>query len=83
MKVAIGRITRGAVITRARFPEGARVWIVSDDERAPLDLDPDGEAGVLLGLRQFAEGKGKPISRLRAKLRARSEHRGVVSEVST
>ena len=72
MKVATGRIVRGAVTTRTRFPEGTRVRIISDDDRAPLDLDPDEEAGVLLGLRQFAEGKGKPISRLRAKLRART-----------
>jgi hypothetical protein len=39
------------------------------DNRPPLDLDPEEEAGVLRGLAEFAAGKGKPVAQLRAKLR--------------
>ena len=69
MKIATGRIVKGAVVTRARFPEGARVRIVQEDERSPIDLDPGEEAGMLKGLQEFEDGKGRPASRLRAKLR--------------
>lgn len=69
MKIATGRIVRGEVVTRARFPEGARVRIVMEDDRPPVDLDPDEEAGMLKGIQEFEQGKGLPASRLRAKLR--------------
>ena len=69
MKVATGRIVRGAIVTRARFPEGARVRIVLEDDREPVDLDQDEEAGMLKGLLEIAEGKGRPAAVLRTKLR--------------
>ena len=69
MKIATGRIVKGAVVTRARFPEGARVRIVLEDDRPPAELEPDEEAGMLKGIQEFKEGKGMPVSRLRAKLR--------------
>lgn len=72
MKVAAGRIVKGAVVTRARLPEGARMRIVLEDNRPPVHLDPDEEAGMLKGLQEFEEGKGLPISRLRTKLRRHS-----------
>ena len=71
MKVATGRIVNGAVVTRARFPEGSRIRIVLEDDRPPLDLDLDldEETGMRKGIQEFAEGKGLPASRLRARLR--------------
>lgn len=72
MKVATGRIVMGRVVTRARLREGARVRIIEEDDRPPVDLDPDEEAGMLKGLKDFEEGKGMPISRLQKKLLQRS-----------
>lgn len=72
MKIASGRVVKGTVVTRTRFPEGARVRIVQEDERSPIDLDPDEEAGMLKGLQEFESGQGRPASRLRAKLRRQS-----------
>ena len=69
MKIATGRIVKGSVVTRTRFPEGARVRIVLEDDRPPALLDPDEEAGMLKGLEEFEQGKGLPISRLRTRLR--------------
>ena len=45
------------------------VVVLVEDKSPPVDLDPDEEAGVLKGIQEFKEGKGLPISRLRAKLR--------------
>ena len=69
MKVAQGRVVRGAIKTRARFPEGARLTVIQHDERTPLELEPNEEAGVLAGIKEIEVGKGIPASRLRQKLR--------------
>jgi len=69
MKIARGRVVKGAIVSRARFPDGSKLTLICHDDRSPLKLDPDDEAGILEGIREFASGKGMPISRLRAKLR--------------
>ena len=69
MPVVRGRVVNGKVVTRARLREGSRVGVLVEDNSPPIDLDPDEEAGVLKGLQEIKEGKGLPISRLRAKLR--------------
>ncbi len=71
MKVAHGRVVHGAIKTRARFPEGARLTLVQHDERPPIALDAEEEAGVLMGIAEIEAGRGLPGSRLRAKLRRR------------
>jgi hypothetical protein len=71
MRVAQGRVVRGAVRTRARFPEGARLTLIQHDDRAPIQLDPDEEAGVREGIAEIESGKGIPTSRLRHRLRRR------------
>lgn len=71
MKVAEGRVVRGAIKTRARFPEGARLTLVQHDERPPVALDSEEEAGVLKGIAEIEEGRGIPASRLQRKLRRR------------
>jgi hypothetical protein len=60
---------KGAVVSRARFPKGARVHIIAEDDRPPVVLDPVGAAGMLKGLQEFAQGRGSSVARLRAKLR--------------
>jgi hypothetical protein len=69
MKVAEGRVVHGAIRTRARFPEGARLTLVQHDERAPVVLDAEEEAGVLKGIAEIEAGRGVPVSRLQRKLR--------------
>jgi hypothetical protein len=68
MKVAEGQVRQGTIKTRARFPEGARLTLIQHDNREPILLDPDEEAGVLQGIAEIEAGKGVPVSRLRRKL---------------
>jgi hypothetical protein len=69
MSAVAGRVVKGKIVTRVRLREGERVVVLREDHRAPVDLDPDEEAGVLKGIQEFEEGKAFPVSRLRAKLR--------------
>jgi len=71
MRLASARVVKGAIVTRARFPEGTRLTLVAHDDGPPVGLDPDEEAGVLKGIAEIAAGRGIPVRALRRKLRGR------------
>ena len=71
MRLASGRVVKGSIVTRARFPEGTRLTLVPHDEGLPVSLDPDEEAGVLKGIAEIAAGRGVPGHTVRRKLRRR------------
>ncbi len=71
MKTAQAKIVGGAVVTRAKFREGARLTLVVHDERKPVTLNLDDEAAILAGIAEVDAGHGVPIARARAKLRGR------------
>ena len=55
-------------MTRTKFPEGARLTILMDDDSPPVDLSPEDEAAMLEGL---ASIKGIGLEALRARRRRR------------
>ena len=69
MKSARARVVKGKIVTRARFPEGAKLTILMDDERSPIDLSSDDEAAMLRGLASIKAGTGLALDRFRALLR--------------
>ena len=69
MKVARARIVSGKIVTRAKFPEGARLTVLMDDERPPIAVSPDDEAAIAKGIAQVDAGKGIPLDKFLAKLR--------------
>lgn len=69
MKAARAKIVKGKIVTRARFPEGASLTILMDDDRPPVDLAPDDEEAMLRGIASIRAGKGVPLDELRALLR--------------
>ena len=71
MRLASARVVKGAIVTRARFPEGTRLTLVPHDDGPPVGLDPDEEAGVLKGIAEIAAGRGIPVRTVRRKLRGR------------
>lgn len=71
MRLASARVIKGSIVTRARFPEGTRLTLVPHDDRPPVALDPDEEAGVLKGIAEIAAGRGIPVRTARRKLRRR------------
>ena len=71
VRVARGRVVRGTIRTRARFPEGARLTLIQHDDRPPISLDPSDEAAIVQGIEEIELGRGVPWSRLRTPLRKR------------
>ena len=66
MRAARAKVVKGKIVTRARFPEGAKLTILMDDERPPIELSPEDEAAMLRGIASIEAGKGIPLSEFRA-----------------
>ena len=69
MKSARARVVKGKIVTRARFPEGAKLTILMDDERPPIELSSDDEAAMLRGIASIKNGNGVSLEPFRALLR--------------
>ena len=69
MQIAEGRVVKGAILTRAKLREGARVTVIQHDDRPPVKLSPAEETDVLAGIREIEEGKAEPVEKLRARIR--------------
>jgi len=69
VKAARARIVKGKIVTRAKFPEGARLTILMDDDRPPVELEPEDDEAMLRGLESIEAGKGVPLEAFRAMLR--------------
>jgi hypothetical protein len=69
MKSARAKVVRGKIVTRAKFPEGAKLTILMDDDRPPIAVDAEDEAAILRGIAEIEAGKGIPLQKFLAKLR--------------
>ncbi len=68
MKVAVGRVVNGTVVTKEKLPEGARVAIVLEDDEPEFDLDAADEAAIAVAVKELDAGEAKPVSELKRKL---------------
>ena len=71
MKSARAKVVKGAIVTRTKFPEGARLTILMDDDSPAVDLSPEDEAAMLKGLASIKAGKGITLDAFRARRRRR------------
>ncbi len=69
MKAARGKVVKGRIVTRAKFPEGAELTIVLRQKGRSIDLSPDEEDAMLRGIASIKAGKGLPLDNFRAILR--------------
>jgi len=60
---------KGRIVTRAKFPEGARLTVVMHEKQPPIELAPDEEEAMLRGIASIKAGKGVPLAEFRAILR--------------
>ena len=69
MKAARAKVVKGKIVTRAKFPDGAKLTIVMHEKAPPIDLTPDEEAAMLRGIASIKAGRGIPLDEFRAILR--------------
>jgi hypothetical protein len=69
VKTASARVVKGKIVTRAKFPEGARLTIVMDDRRPAIAARADDEEAIGRGLAEIRAGKGIPLDDFLTRLR--------------
>lgn len=69
MRTARARVSKGKIVTRARFPEGAELTVVMRDEEPSIDLTAEQEEAMLSGIASIRAGKGIALDEFRAILR--------------
>jgi len=69
MKAARAKVVKGRIVTRARFPEGAKLVLVEQQDQTPVVLSPDDEEAILRGLATIRAGRGISLEQFRAVLR--------------
>jgi hypothetical protein len=70
MRSARAKVVKGKIVTRAKFPEGARLTIVMHDNRPPIKVDAEDEAAIVKGIAEIKAGKGIPLEKFLQKLRS-------------
>lgn len=66
MRSARAKVVKGKIVTRARFPEGTKLYLVVDEPVPPVELDAEDEAAIDLALASVRAGKGISLKRFRA-----------------
>ena len=59
---ARGTVVKGKIVTRAKFPEGAKLTILMDDDRPAVALSREDEAAMLRGISEIKAGRGVPLA---------------------
>jgi hypothetical protein len=63
MKTARAKVVKGKIITRTKFPEGARLTILMDDTRPPVRVDAEDRDAILKGSAEIKAGRGIPLDK--------------------
>jgi hypothetical protein len=69
MKAARAKVVHGKIVTRARFPEGAKLTVVMREKPPPIELSREEEDAMLRSLESIKAGKGTPLAQVHAILR--------------
>lgn len=60
---------QGKIVTRAKFPEGTKLYLVVDEPAPPVELDAEDELAIDRALASVRAGKGISLKQFRAILR--------------
>ncbi len=66
MRAARAKVVKGKIVTRAKFPDGTKLYLVVDEPVPPVVLDADDEAAIDRALASVRAGKGISLTRFRA-----------------
>jgi ABC-type protease/lipase transport system fused ATPase/permease subunit len=64
MRAARAKVVKGKIVTRAKFPEGTKLYLVVDEPVAPLELDAKEEAAIGRALSSVRAGKSISLAQL-------------------
>jgi hypothetical protein len=66
MRTARAKVVKGKIVTRAKFPEGTKLFLVVDKPQPEIELDDDDEKAFDDAMVEVRRGKGIPLETFRA-----------------
>jgi hypothetical protein len=69
MRSARAKVVKGKIVTRAKFPEGTKLFLVVDEPQPEIELDDDDLKALDDAIAAAREGRLIPWETLRASLR--------------
>ena len=68
MPPARAKVVNGKIVTRSKFPEGTKLYLVVDEPQPPIELDAEDERALDQATASVRAGKGIPLAKFRAML---------------
>lgn len=68
MRAVRAKVVKGKIVTRARFPEGTKLFLVVDEPTPPVELDAEDEAAIARALASSRAGKSISLAKFRTLL---------------
>lgn len=63
MRSARAKVVNGKIITRAKFPEGTRLFLVIDEPQPEIEFDEEDELAIERARTSIRAGKGIPMDK--------------------
>jgi ABC-type protease/lipase transport system fused ATPase/permease subunit len=66
MRAVRAKVVKGKIVTRAKFPDGTKLYLVVDEPVPPVELDAEDEAAIGRALASVRAGKGISLTKFRS-----------------
>ena len=64
MRSARAKVVKGKIVTRAKFPDGTKLFLFVDEPQPVVELDEEDELAIRRALASIRAGKGVPADKL-------------------
>jgi hypothetical protein len=66
MRTARAKVVNGKIVTRAKFPDGTKLFLTVDQPQPAIDLDEDDEKAFDEAMAEVRQSKAIPLETFRA-----------------
>ncbi|HEU4727040.1 MAG TPA: hypothetical protein VFT22_04105 [Kofleriaceae bacterium] len=66
MRTARAKVVKGKIVTRAKFPDGTKLFLMVDQPQSAIELDEDDEKAFEEAMAEVRQGKAIPLETFRA-----------------
>jgi hypothetical protein len=64
MRSARAKVVKGKIVTRTKFPEGTKLFLLVDEPQPVIELDEEDELAIRRARASIRVGKGVPMDKL-------------------
>jgi hypothetical protein len=64
MRSARAKVVKGKIVTRTKFPDGTKLFLLVDEPQPAVELDEEDELAIRRARASLRAGKGIPMDKL-------------------